>query len=59
MKLYGDYPQTFGRVKSVLDNPSRYACSIERHRGTDYSLAWWIAMALIAVITVVGVMVTA
>ena len=58
MKLYGDYPQTFGRVKSTPDNPAQYACAIER-TSTDYSPAWYVWMAAIAVVATVVIVWTA
>ena len=58
-RLYGDYPQTFGRVKSVLDNPAQYACAVERTSGHetrgDLAVKWVVRVGFVFVVALLVV----
>jgi hypothetical protein len=58
MKLYGDYPHQWGRVKSIDQTPAQYACAVER-TSTDYSPSWYVVMAFIAAVATVVIVWTA
>ena len=58
MKLYGDYPHAWGRIKNLDQTPAEYACSVER-TSTDYSPAWYVCMAAIAAVATVVIWWTA
>ena len=54
MKLYGDYPHQWGRVKSIDQTPADYASAIERTGGHetrgDIAVRWAVCFGFVFVV---------
>ena len=54
MKLYGDYPHAWGRVKSLDQTPADYASAIERTGGSetrgDLAVKWAVRFGFVFVV---------